>query len=691
MTRSRLARSWPLLLALLSSCAPPRRPPQMTTEHALAPLDVDPVEHAASPEAMRRLTDSCLRTARARLDEIRALASAPDEALTVAATLGKLDEATLAIRNAGDFAQLVAVAHPTAAVRDAAKEAEPKVDELSTALLLDAELARVFRRLDARHLELTGPERRLLEHTLRDFRRNGLELPPEGQARLRALNEQLTQLGQAFETNIAEDTRHVDLPASALAGLPRSFVDAHPPREDGKVRLTTDYPDYLPFMQYATDRQAALALYKEFDNRASSKNVAVLDRLLSLRHDKARLLGYATWADFVLETRMAKTPAAVSQFLSGLRAHLDARARREMAELREMLVTLGGKADDPIPPSDRVYLEDQVKRAKYGVDSKEVSKYFEVSRVQAGVLELTSRLFGLRYQRLDAVSWHPDVEAYLVTDTHGAPLGRFYFDLYPRADKYKHAAVFSVRETRKMSDGSRLLPIAAIVCNFPRSKPGAPALLTHGEVTTFLHEFGHVLHHLLSESALASFAGTAVARDFVEAPSQMLEEWAWSKETLDVLALHHETGAKLPDDLFDKMRRARGFGRAIATQRQLFLAALDQAYHTRPPGLDTTAVLREIHDSYTPFKYVEGTHFQATFGHLVGYDAGYYGYQWALSIARDLFSRFEREGMMNPKTAADYRAAILAPGGSDDEARLVERFLGRPSSDEAYKRFLGAD
>ncbi len=663
----------------------------MNTELAPAPLDVDPVAYARSADAMIQLTDSCLRTARARLDELRALAARPDAELTVAATIGRLDDATLALRNAGDFAQLVAVAHPSAAVRDAAKTAEPKVDALTTALFLDAELARVLRRVAALAPPMSAPERRLLDHTLRDFRRNGLELPPDGQARLRALNEELTRLGQAFEANLAADTRHLDVPPAALAGLPRSYVDAHPPREDGKVRVTTDYPDYLPFMQYATDRATALALYKEFDNRGAAKNVAVLERLLALRDEKAKLLGYATWAEFVIEPRMAKTPAEVATFLAGLRSHLEARAAREMGELRGMHVTLGGKPDDPLPPSDRVYLEDQVKRAKYGVDSKEVSQYFEVSRVQAGVLELTGRMFGLRFLRQRAAAWHDDVETYAVTDLAGAPLGRFYFDLYPRADKYKHAAVFSIRETKQQADGSRLLPIAAIVCNFPRSRPGTPALLTHGEVTTFFHEFGHVLHHLLSESALASFAGTAVARDFVESPSQMLEEWAWSKETLDAFARHHETGAKLPDELFAKMIRARSFGRALATQRQLFLAALDQAYHTRPPGLDTTAVLREIHDSYTPFKYVEGTHFQATFGHLVGYDAGYYGYQWALSIARDLFSRFQAEGMMNPKTAADYRAAILAPGGSDDEARLVARFLGRPPSDEAYKRFLSAE
>jgi thimet oligopeptidase len=275
-----------------------------------------------------------------------------------------------------------------------------------------------------------------------------------------------------------------------------------------------------------------------------------------------------------------------------------------------------------------------------------------------------------------------------VLDASGKVLGRFFFDLYPREGKYKHAAVFSVRDTAKLPDGSRLIPMAAMECNFPRPSAGAPALMSHQDAVTFFHEFGHVLHHLLSESELSSFAGTTVARDFVESPSQMFEEWAWAKETLDLFAVHHETGKPMPKKLHAALLRSRGFGRALSTQRQLFLAALDQAYHTRPLPMDTTRVVQEINDAYTAFTFVEGTHFQASFGHLIGYDAGYYGYQWALSIAQDLVTRFRKEGLLNPKTAADYRAAVLAMGSSDDEANLVARFLGRAPSDAAYRAFL---
>ena len=661
-----------------------------TPAKALAPLDLDPVAEGLTAEGITRVCDESLARAGALLDEVRSLKGAPDEALSWDGTLGKLDSAALALRNASDFPGLMAVAHPDKGVRDAAKACEPKVDKFQTGIYLDEGLATIFKRYAARKEPLPGPRQRLLEHTLRDYRRNGLDLDAKGQGRMRELNEEITRLSQSFEINIAESTLSIDVTPDQLKGLPDSYIDSHKPGADGKIKISTDYPDYVPFVQYARDRAAALELYKKFDNRAADKNLPLLDQILKLRSEKAKLLGYPTWADYVLEPRMAKNAKAVAAFLEGLRKHLVKKGNDEMKEFVDMHVLLGGKRGDVVPPSDRSYLEDQVRKQKYGLDSREVQKYFELGRVKEGLLAITSRLFGVTYREVKTPVWHPDVVAMEVLGPEGRPIGRFYFDLHPRPDKYKHAAMFSIRATKKMPDGSRLMPIAAIVCNFPKPGGSSPALLSHQDVVTFFHEFGHVIHDLLSESELASFSGTSVARDFVEAPSQMLEEWAWSPETLDLFARHVETGQPMPEKLHHAMSRSRGFGRGLSTQRQLFLAALDQAYHTREPGFDTTKVLEEVQNAYTAFKYVPGTHFQATFGHLVGYDAGYYGYQWALSIARDMFTRFQKAGMMDPKTAADYRAAILAPGGSDDEARLIERFLGRPSSAEAYRRFLDA-
>ncbi len=680
-------------------------PPNADADTDLAPLDIDPVvaalgtdapgvatDHARAAAGVTRLCDESLARARALLDEVRALAGSSDDALTWSTTLENLDRARLAMRNAGDLPALLAVAHPDQAVRDKAKGCEPKIDKLETSLWLDKVLASVVKRYaaKARSENLSTAQTRMLERVLRELRRNGLELDDKGQARLRELNEELTKLAQGFDENLAESQLYVEATPKQLEGLPPEWLKTHPPGDDGKVKISTDYPDYFPVVTYAKDRKLALELYKQFDNRAAEKNVPLLEKMLFLRDEKAKLLGYKTWADYVLEPRMAKDAKTVADFLEGLRKHLQKKGKEELSLFRGVLQKKGGKASDPVLLSDRLWLEDQVRRDRYGLDSKEVSQYFEVSRVKEGLLTITSRMFDIRFRKASLPTWHPDVEPMEVTDASGKLLGRFYFDLYPREGKYKHAAVFGIRDTAKMPDGTRLVPIAAIECNFP--KPGgradSAALMSHQDVVTFFHEFGHVLHHVLSESELSTFAGTSVARDFVESPSQMLEEWAWSKETLDLFAVHHVTGKKLPPQLHEAMLRSRGFGRAIATQRQLFLAALDQAYHTRPPGHDTTKVLKEVQEAYTPFTYVEGTHFQASFGHLIGYDAGYYGYQWALSIARDLFTRFKKEGILNPQTAADYRAAILAPGASDDEAKLVEKFLGRPPSDAAYKAFL---
>lgn len=671
----------------VSSTPPPKQVEAPKVQPAA--LDVDPVAVGLAPGGVEKLCDEGLARARVELDGIDALDGKPDSEITWDSTLGRLDKMRLALRNAGDFPALMAVAHPDQGVRDAAKKCEPKVDAFETAMWLDAKLAKAVKRFAAKKENLTPVRARFAERVTKELRRNGLELDEKGQARLRALNEELTKLGQDFDTNLAASHLEVTATKAQLDGLPPEWIATHPPDADGKVHISTDYPDYFPVLTYAKDRNLALELYKQFDNRAADKNVAVLEKILKLRWEKAKLLGYATWADYVLEMRMAKDAKTVAGFLEGLRKHLAKKGQTELTEFRAMRAKLGvGKASDPIPPSDRLYLEDQVRKAKYGLDSKEVSKYFEVTRVKEGLLAITAKMFDVRFKKSEAQTWHPDVEAMEITDAGGKVIGRFFFDLYPRDGKYKHAAVFSIRDTVKMADGSRLMPIAAIECNFPKPGGAAPALMSHQDAVTFFHEFGHVIHHLLSESELSTFAGTSVARDFVESPSQMLEEWAWTKDTLDLFARHHNTNAPLPKELHAAMLRSRGFGRAIATQRQLFLAALDQTYHTREPGFDTTKVLAEVHDSYTPFKYVEGTHFQASFGHLIGYDAGYYGYQWALSIAQDLFTRFKKEGMLNPKTAAEYRAKVLAPGGSIEESQLVAGFLGRAPNDAAYKAFL---
>ena len=653
----------------------------------LAP-DTDPVPLALTVDGAKRICDDHLQAAQAFVDSIAALDGKPAAELTYEATLGRLDRAAFEVSDAAQLPYLMGQAHPDPAVREAAKACEPKTDKLTTSLFLNAKVAAVIRAYAQKNEPLEGERKRFLADTLRDFRRNGLELPPDKQARLRQLNDELTKTGQDFEANIAAAVNKIEVHPKQLKGLPADYIAKHKPKADGKIEITTDYPDYFPFVTYALDRKAALDLYIAFTNRGGDENVTLLERLLKLRQEKAKLLGYASWADYAIEPRMAKTSKAVRDFLLAVRDAVKEPAKVELAELLKAHKHAGGRETDKLPPPDRYYLQDKVRAEKYKFDSKAIQPYLEVRAVIKGLLDITSKMYGLEYKAVAANAWHGDVTAYEVFDAASKnKIGKFYLDLHPRADKYKHAAMFPIRSPAKLADGRRVLPVAALECNFP--KPGAePALMTHEDVVTFFHEFGHVLHHLLGASELATYGGTNTARDFVEAPSQMFEEWPWSREVLDLFAKHYQTGAKIPDDLFAAMTRARSFGRALDTQRQLFLATLDQELHSRPTGFDSTSVVEEVQNQNDSFKYVKGTHFQSSFGHLVSYDAGYYSYQWALALSRDVLTRFKKEGLLNPAVAKAWRDEVLSKGGGTDEREMVGRFLGRAPNNDAYFAYL---
>ncbi len=644
---------------------------------------IDPVSQGMTVSGVTKLCDENLKLAADLVAAIRATDSTRPEALSWEATLGRLDDAFLAIGNASEFPYLLGVVHPDPAVREAAQQCEKKTDELTTSIWLDADLAAVIKAYAATAGALGVERKRFLEHTLRDFRRNGLELDAAAQRRIKAINQEETELSQSFIKEISKSQGFVELDPKALAGLPKAYVDSHPPQANGKIRVTTDYPDYYPFVQYALDRKAARELYVHFANRGGERNVVRLEQLLALRHEKAKMLGYATWADYAIEPRMAKNAQGAIAFLDRVSAAIAPAVKQELAEFRKEWAKVKLKGDKAMLPSDRYFLTERLKDRVAQFDSKEIANYFEVKQVTQGLLDITAKLYGIEYRTVNEPTWHPEVTVHEVW-SGGKNIGKFYLDMHPRKDKYSHAAMFTIRTPKALADGTYQSPVAALVCNFPR--PGEP--MPHDQVVTYFHEFGHVLHHLLSETELASFAGTNTARDFVEAPSQMFEEWAWSREVLDLFARHRDTGDKIPAALFDKMLKARKIGLALHTERQVWLARLDLAYHTQAPPYDTTKILQEVHNQHFSFAYVPGTHFQSSFGHLIGYDAGYYGYQWALALAHDVLGRFKAEGLFNEKTAADWRRHVLARGGSHDERSLMEAFLGRAPTEQAYGDFL---
>ena len=667
---------------------PPPAPSTAQTAPRVPTAEVDPVAVGLTVEGITALCDDHLARAREHLASIKSLEAAPEASLTWDAVMARIDGISQELSMAGGFPALMAVGHPDAKVREAAKTCEPKVQAFNTDLFLDPVFAKVVKRYADRKEPLTGVRARLLRDTQRDLRRNGLELPADKQKELRAINEELSKLVQSFEANLSESTARIKVKPEQLKGLPPAFVEQHKPGGDGLVTLTTDYPDYFPVISYVEDRTVARDLTAKFDNRAADKNLKVLDRVLELRNKKAALLGYKTWADYAIEPRMAKTAEAVRKFLDKLAKDVKAPARKELEEFRAEYAKVKGKLiDGRIPNYDRLYLEQRLREKKYSFDSKALSEYFEVTKVTAGLLDISAKLYGIEFREVvDAPRWHPDVRVLDVMD-QGKKVGRIHLDLHPRDGKYKHAAMFSIRPGKRLEDGRYMEPSAALMCNFP--KPGsAPALMTHSDVTTFFHEFGHVLHHVLTQQELASFSGTNTARDFVEAPSQMFEEWAWRRDILDLFAKHYQSGKPIPEDLYKAMIASRGFGRALSTERQISLASLDFEYYSGAWPFSTDEVFRQVMKKTQSFSYLPDTHFQGTFGHLMEYDAGYYGYQWALAIARDVLTRFQKEGFMGSKAAGDWRKVVLEAGAGDDENKLVEAFLGRPHNLEAYVDYL---
>ena len=423
-----------------------------------------------------------------------------------------------------------------------------------------------------------------------------------------------------------------------------------------------------------------------------------MKQLVKLRAELASLLGYKTFADYILEPRMAKNAATVAKFYNDLRPIVRKKAELDWAEFKKAKADETKNAKAEFYPWDYSYYKTLLQKKKYAVDGEKVAEYFPMERVVDGLFKTTQSLYDLTYKDVtaDAKSlgfeiWHPDVKLFEVKDSaSGDLIGHFFIDLYPRPGKYTHAACWGLFSRKEWMDGKVSTPVAALVCNFTKPTAEKPSLLPHEEVETFFHEFGHVLHNLLTKANTNRFAGAAVARDFVEAPSQMFENWVWNAEVLNTFAAHYKTGEKLPKKLLDGMIAARNLGSGIETEHQFYYGLVDQAYHTAPGGdIDPTKISQELFPKVELYKEVPGVYYQASFGHLVGYEAAYYGYQWSLVYAQDMFQRFEELGLLNPKAGAYYREKILSRGGTMDEFAMLRDYLGREPKLDAFLRHLG--
>jgi thimet oligopeptidase len=608
---------------------------------------------------------------------------------TVENLLEPLDALLFRLQDVSDHGGLIFSVHADAATRTAGREVSEAAERFGNEFRLDERLyARV------RAVDLTGQDeatRFAVRKLLRDMRRAGVEKDPATRARLLELLNAIDRTSNEFAENIARLDRSLVLDGPArLGGLPPDYVAAHPPGPDGAIRLTTKYPDVLPILAYCDDPSVRRDVLHEFMNRAFPENETVLRELLRLRDEFARTLGYPNYAAFALETKMVGTPGAARAFIERVAAHL-----REPAveDLRQFLAR---KRRDH-PDADRLdlwdsefflgggYYDGKIRTERYGVDVRTLRAFLPYERVRDGLFALCEELFDTHCERAHSAEvWHPSVEAYDVT-RRGAPIGRFYLDLIPREGKFNHAACFSVR----LGHGGDRYPQAALICNFLDPKVAvADVHMDWRDVVTFFHEFGHLLHALLSGQPRWFYnVSPHVEWDFIEAPSQLFEEWARDPATLARFARNPATGETIPPDVLRRLRDADAFGRPIRYLRQAGLATVSLDYYDRDPtGVELSRAFRDSWGRVVPMPLPDAYHPEAAFGHLSGYSAFYYTYLWSVVIARDLLSPFHRRGTLTDRATAErYAKEILAPGASRPAAELIRAYLGRDFSFEAFE------
>ncbi len=644
-----------------------------------SPLTLPDNEHAEA-WVNARAADGIAK-ARELVDQLKS--DPPGDAL---ATLQQYDEASLHLSNAAAMGSLFSNVHPDEAVRDAAEKAEQDVHRLVTELSLDRDLYEVFAALEAQPAEGQGLDeqaRRLLDKILQDFSRSGVDQDEETRARITKIQERMTEVDQEFSKNIRNDTRSIRVAPERLAGLPADWLQAHPADDDGLVTVTTDYPDSVPTRMYAHDADVRRDMAVAFLTVGWPQNDELLKELFALRHEMANLVGYDDWASFDADVKMIKKGPAIPEFIEKIAAAAEEPMRRDLEVLLERY-----RQDVPdaqvIDSANSQYYMEQVRKDRFEVDSQLVRTYFDFAKVRSGLLDVTGRLFGVRYEPVtDVALWDDEVAAYDVFDVEGddaarsLPRGRIFLDLHPRKGKFNHAAQFTLTEGL----AGRQLPEGVLVCNFSRQ------LMEHDHVVTLFHEFGHLVHHILGGRAQwTRFAGVATEWDFVEAPSQMLEEWAWDATVLQSFATNG-AGEPIPSDLVERMRQGDDFGKGIYARTQMFYASMSYWFHTERPD-DLVARMKELQARYAAFPYIDGTQMFASFGHLGGYSSGYYTYMWSMVIAKDLFSAFDSDNLFDAKIAGRYRDRVLAPGGTKDAADLVADFLGRPYTFDAYAEWL---
>lgn len=659
-----------------------------------------PLDFSVSPDQILQKTKAAISKATEELDKIGALR--PEEC-TVEAVIQAMakSEAEFSVSTTG--LTFLSYSSTSKAIRDASREAEQLIDAFAIEKGMREDLYKAFKAVKLPS-DVDGETTRFLEKTLKGFRKNGLDLPEEKRTIMKEKMKRLAELETKFSTNLAEFDEKILFTKEQLEGCTETFLESLERKEVDEVEYyvaTSKYPDVEGVGSYAKDPESRRRIYVLFNSRAPA-NQPILEEAVRIRAELANMLGYETHADFIVEDRLAKSRSAVLAFEEDLRGKLRPLAESDLKALKEIKATdLGAPVDTvTLEAWDNAYYSRLLKQRDYDINNEQLKEYFEVSHVVPEMLKIYEATLGLKFTRTDSVSvWHEEAMAFEVKDSEsGTVIGYFYLDLHPRDGKFTHAACFPLIPGHLRTDGSRQVPVSAILANFTKATASRPSLLQHGEVVTLFHELGHAMHSMCALTNYSRFHGTAVERDFVEAPSQMLENWCWNKGVLKRLSRHYKTGEPMPEDLIERLIKTDKFMAGLGNLRQIFFGLFDLTIHSMQSDLKLPTGDASINELYARLKEEISLIGQpaevfpaASFGHMMGgYDAGYYGYLWSKVFSSDMFaSRFEAEGLDNPVPGRDYRRAILQPGGSRDGNESLKEFLGRDPKPDAFLHSIG--